>query len=141
MPHPKLLYTILILIAIISCKSKTNQMVNHQREGKWITTDTLDSVYVTKGKYHNGTETGTWNYFYNKRLVQKEKYHKNSCTTTFYYPNGKIMKKGNTKSDSNPDGDHWYYFGKWYFYDKTGKLDSIKDYKQENTTSEIKAPQ
>jgi antitoxin component YwqK of YwqJK toxin-antitoxin module len=141
MTHPKLLFTILVIITIISCKTKINQMVNHQREGMWITTDTLDSIYVTKGRYRKGAEIGTWKYFYNNRLVQKEKYCKSICKTTFYYPNGKIMKKGTTKMESNAEGDHWYYFGKWSFYDKNGKLDSIEDYKKENTTDQIKVPE
>jgi antitoxin component YwqK of YwqJK toxin-antitoxin module len=140
MTHYKPLFTIAITISIISCKPKLNQMVNHQREGKWITTDTLDSIYTTKGRYRKGTEIGTWKYFYNNRLVQKEKYHKSICKTTFYYPNGKIMKQGNTKSESNATETHWYYFGKWYFYDKSGKLDSISNYKKENTTDQIKVP-
>jgi antitoxin component YwqK of YwqJK toxin-antitoxin module len=137
----KLLFTLIVIIGILGCKSKLNQMVNKQREGKWITIDTLDSIYNTNGKYSKGKEIGTWKYFYNGRLVQKEKYHKSICNTTFYYPNGKIMKKGNTKSESNEKEDHWYYLGKWYFYDKTGKLDSTKTYKKEDTTNQIKVPQ
>jgi hypothetical protein len=48
MTYRKLLFTITIIISIISCKTKINQMVNHQREGKWITTDTLDSIKTYK---------------------------------------------------------------------------------------------
>lgn len=83
-------------------------------------------IYITKGKYHKGLETGTWKHFYNGKVVRKEKYRNGICKTVFYYTNGKIMKKGNTKMESTTNEDHWYYFGKWSFYDTNGKLDSIK---------------
>lgn len=128
----KLILIFAIISFCLSCKSKINQVVNQQREGKWITIDTLDSIYITKGKYKKGIEKGTWKYFYNNRLVKKEKYNKGICNTTFYHPNGKIAKKGNTKLESNSIEDHWYYTGKWAFYNPKGKLDSTKIYKKEN---------
>lgn len=54
----KLLFSVVIISCLLSCKSKTNQMVNHQREGKWITIDTLDEIYTIKGRYRNGNEVG-----------------------------------------------------------------------------------
>ncbi|WP_124019477.1 hypothetical protein [Flavobacterium laiguense] len=107
-------------------------MINHQREGRWVTMDTLDSIYITKGKYRKNAEIGTWKYLYNGRIVKKEKYRNRVCKTTFYHPNGKIMKQGYTKLDSDANEDHWYYFGKWSFYDSKEKLDSVKIYEKEN---------
>lgn len=129
----KFLFIAIIVFCVLGCKSKVNQIVNHKPEGKWITVDTLEFIYSTKGRYHNGQEVGKWKHFYNGKLVRKEKFNKNGiCKNVFYHSNGKIMKKGNVKLESNIDEDHWYYFGKWKFYDKEGKLDSIKIYKKEN---------
>lgn len=130
--YHKFLFTFILVMCILSCKSKINQTVDNQPEGKWITVDTLEFIYVSKGKYHKGMEVGSWKHFYNGKMVRKEKYRKGICKTIFYYPNGKIMKKGNTKIERTTKEDHWYYFGKWYFYDTNGKLDSIKTYKKEN---------
>jgi hypothetical protein len=128
---------IFVVIGIIGCASRINQVVNHQREGRWKTTDTLDFVYISKGKYHKGKEIGTWKYFYNGKIVRKEKYHDTICNMTFYHPNGKIMKQGKSKTESNSETSHWYYFGKWHFYNTKGKLDSIKEYQQEIATDSL----
>lgn len=133
----KISFTFIVVTCIIACKSKTNQIINHKKEGKWITIDTLDYIYITKGKYQKGNEIGTWRQYCNGKLVKKEKYHKSTSNIKFYHPNGKIMKKGHTKSDHNAIEDHWYYYGKWYFYNTKGKLDSIKTYKKEITTNNI----
>lgn len=130
----RFLFSVVIIISLVSCKSKTNQMVNHHREGKWITVDTLDEIYTIKGRYRKGNEVGTWKHYRKGKLVKKEKYHTNSSRLTFYYPNGKIMKKGHTQLDHNEKEDHWYYIGDWYFYNQNGALDSIKTYKKEGYT-------
>ena len=137
MIYRKYIYIIFVAIGIIGCKTRINQMVNNQREGRWKTTDTLDFVYISKGKYTKGREIGTWKYFYDGKLVRKEKYHDTICNMTFYHPNGKIMKKGKSKTESNSETIHWYYFGKWHFYNTKGKLDSIKEYQQEIATDSL----
>ena len=113
----KLLFSAIIVIGFVSCK--TNQMVNHQRVGKWITVDTLDEIYTIKGRYRKGNEVGTWKHSRKRILVKKEKYHLNTSRLTFYYPNGKIKKKGHTQLDHTEKEDHWYYIGDWYFYNQT----------------------
>ncbi len=137
MIYRKYIYIIFVAIGIIGCKTRINQMVNHQRECRWKTTDTLDFVYISKGKYSKGKEIGTWKYFYNGKLVRKEKYHYAICNMTFYHPNGKIMKQGKSKTESNSETSHWYYYGKWHFYNTKGKLDSIKEYQQEIATDSL----
>ena len=138
--YRKLLFISISITCFISCKSKTNQIVNHKREGKWITIDTLDYIYIAKGKFHKDNEIGTWRQYCNGKLVRKEKYHKETSSIKYYYPNGKIMKRGHTKSDHTSLEYHWYYYGKWYFYNASGKLDSIKTYKKENITDTLVTP-
>ncbi len=127
----KLLFSAVIVICLLSCKSKINQIVNHHREGKWITLDSLDEIYKTKGRYRKGNEVGTWKQYRKGKLVKKEKFNNDASRLTFYYPNGKIMKKGHTQTDRNDKNDHWYYLGDWYFYNSKGQLESIKTYKKE----------
>lgn len=124
----------IVAFVIGSCSSKLNQTKNNKRVGKWITTDTFASVYTTKGRYHNGTEKGKWKYFTGDTLVKIEKYRKDICKTTYYYPNGKIRKEGKTKFENDSIESHWYYIGKWSYYKDDGTLDSIATYKKENIT-------
>ena len=139
MNYLKFLFTIIAIISILGCKSKSNQMINHLREGRWITIDTLDVIYTIKGRYKKGIEIGAWRHFSNDRIVRKEKYSKNGiCKIIFYHPNGKIMKKGNTKMENTTNETHWYYFGKWRFYNTKGGLDSVSVYKKENFTDSLK---
>ena len=135
--YRKIIIVLITLIFILACKSNTNQIVNHKREGKWITYDTLDFIYTTIGKYKNGNEIGVWKQYYNKQLVKKERYHKKFSKIIYYHPNGKVMKKGYAKTDNNDLELHWYYFGKWYFYNISGKLDSIKTYQKENISTSL----
>ena len=126
-------YKIIILIVIISfssCKTQINQTKNNLQEGKWVTVDTLDFPYVSKGKYHKGKPKGTWVYIYNGKLDRKEKYKKTKCLTIFYHPNGKIMRKGYTEFDNNQGKTHWYYSGKWCYFDKNGLQTRTNIYKK-----------
>lgn len=127
----KNILTIFILINCLSCKPKINQTVNNLPEGKWITIDTLDYIYKTKGKYHKGSEIGIWKYYNNNKLIRKEKYKRNLCKTTFYFSNGKKQKQGLTKLVVEDSLNHWFYSGKWKFYNQNGKLDSVKNYTPE----------
>lgn len=128
----RLLYsTVILLISILfflGCKTKINQVKNNLPEGKWVMIDTLEYPYITKGKYHKGKEIGTWKYTYNGKLDRKEKYKNGQCFTKFYYPNGKLMKKGYTQFDDNEKEAHWFYTGDWDFFNDKGQLVSVKTF-------------
>ncbi|WP_394776344.1 hypothetical protein [Flavobacterium sp.] len=47
----------------------------------------------------------------------------------YYYENGKVQSKGNTKLEANSVETHWFYFGDWKFYSDKGKLIEIKNYR------------
>lgn len=123
---------LIMILGFSGCKSKINKLIDNKREGLWVTVDTFDYVYITKGRYKNDMEVGTWKHFNNGKLVRKEKYRNSLCKTKYFYPNGKLMKKGFTKVNVDNNEIHWFYFGKWSYYNENGKLDSIKDYKIDN---------
>jgi hypothetical protein len=104
-------YFLLIIFSLFTfgCKSKINQRKNGLREGKWITVDSLDYPYKVIGKYKKGNPKGTWKYIYNNKIDRIEKYKKNSiCYTEFYSSNGKILRKGYTKSRFEENVLHWF---------------------------------
>lgn len=112
-------------------------MINNKQEGLWITSDTLDYLYTIKGKYSKGLEKGTWRYFKNNKLDRKEKYKKDKCLIKFYHTNGKIMKIGYTKFDKNDKETHWYYNGKWKYYDENNILIRINVFEKGKITDSI----
>jgi antitoxin component YwqK of YwqJK toxin-antitoxin module len=134
----KYLFIIIIMVSILGCKSKINQLVNQQREGRWVTYDTLDYVYKTRGRYHNNEEIGTWKYYRKDILIRKDKYCKNICKTKFFHPNGRLQKKGCTKSETKKDSLHWFYFGKWKYYDLNRKLIKSAMYINGKTSDSLK---
>jgi antitoxin component YwqK of YwqJK toxin-antitoxin module len=119
---------IILIFSFLGCKTKINQVKNNLQEGKWVTIDTLDYPYITKGKYHKGVAVGSWKYIYKGKLDRKEKYKKNKCLTKFYYPSGKVKQQGYTRLENIDKKAHWFYFGKWYNYDEKGKLIKIDTY-------------
>jgi antitoxin component YwqK of YwqJK toxin-antitoxin module len=129
MNFTKFLKTILLLTVLLFTACKTNQTVKKEREGRWVYRDTINAIpYKSTGRYKNGIEQQTWRYYANEKRVKKEKYRKGICYTTTYFENGKTASTGKTKMTITDTETHWYYFGDWLFYDKNGKLISIKNY-------------
>ncbi|AWG21669.1 hypothetical protein FFWV33_09030 [Flavobacterium faecale] len=130
----------LIITGLSSCSSKINQYKNKKPEGKWVITDSLESVYTATGRYHKGNEKGKWRYFKDGNLIKTERYRGYNTKTVFYHPNGQVYKKGKTQYDSDAVESHWYYIGKWSYYKMNGQLDSTIVYKKENTSKLLKKP-
>ena len=79
----RLLFFALLLLLIYSCK--TNQTINHQREGKWVYKDTVNGILLkSKGRYKKSIEIKTWRYFENRKLVKKEQYNDSICNITTF---------------------------------------------------------
>ncbi|MDI9308629.1 MAG: hypothetical protein QM535_00325 [Limnohabitans sp.] len=129
--YPFILIAILGLLLILSCSEKINQRINKKKEGKWVQIDTIGTkTYKVVGFYKNNIETKTWRYYLDNKIEKKEKYKNNVCFVRYYYPDGKLMKKGQTKSELEDNLVHWYYFGKWYHYDSNKKLTRINVYEK-----------
>jgi len=125
----------LVLFVFTSCKTKEiNQYIKvenkwQKRHGKWKEEYSSDQGILTAvGKYKMGEKVGVWKTTFEDQLYQKDKIRKNVTKTKLYYPNGKIMEKGQSRLDISDVQRHWYYFGDWKFYDENGKLRYIKKY-------------
>ncbi len=133
---------ILIIFFFVSCVTKENQYLTvgktKQRHGKWIekTTD-HDGVMTQKGKYDKGEKIGVWKVLMNDKLYQKDVTKGDIIYTKIYYPNGKIMEKGQSKTIVNNEGRNWFYFGEWKYFDEKGRLVYIKTYKDGNKVDSI----
>ncbi|MET1055076.1 MAG: hypothetical protein ABWY16_07185 [Pedobacter sp.] len=126
-----------LTFALFGCS--INRYNNNVRVGKWITVYNLDKViYKRVEHYKRGRERGTCKVYANHVLESKEKYRKDTCYTTFYYPDGKISSTGRSTKKRELDGSlHWYYVGDWMYYDKNGKLELIRNYLNGMETKEI----
>ena len=91
-------------------------MLNKKRQGLWIETYAVDSAnHKSIGTYKNDDPIKKWRYFLNGKLIKKERYRKNYCSTKFFHENGKRRAKGITRLDQNGKEIHWYYSGTWNY--------------------------
>nr|WP_314499682.1 hypothetical protein [uncultured Chryseobacterium sp.] len=127
----------LVLTVLISCTTKPiNQYVKvenkwQKRHGKWKEEYSSDQGILTAvGKYKMGEKVGVWRTTFQDRPYQKDKIRKNVTKTELYYPNGKIMERGQSKLDISDAQRHWYYFGDWKYYDENGQLKYSKRYRE-----------
>src|SRR5882762_9121157 len=95
----KLLFFIIFLFVSISCFSqRTNRYKNKERQGKWIIySDSTNTHVDNTGRYKKGNPKGVWKSYENDLLIKKEIYRFKRISTTYYYPNGKVAKKGRSK--------------------------------------------
>lgn len=132
----KLLFFALLLLLIYSCK--TNQTINHHREGKWVYKDTVNGMlYKSKGRYKKSIEIKTWRYYENRKLVKKEQYKDSICNITSFDHKGGIIATGQSMMIEETDGTHWYIIGEWIFYNAKGQAIGVKKYQKGELISEI----
>ncbi|MES2760707.1 MAG: hypothetical protein V4677_00820, partial [Bacteroidota bacterium] len=94
------------------------------RKGKWIIfLDSARTIKSFEGRFRNGKPVGR-NYFYNNEgvLERLEINRFKKMKTTFYYPTGVVRMKGLARLENLPDKIHYYFYGKWQFYNDSGTL-------------------
>lgn len=119
------LILVLIFICDFSFSQKLNRIDKHgERTGKWITyNDSAKTKKSIEGKYKKGNPKGTF-YFYTMDgvLERREKKRFKVLKTTLYYPDKTIRFQGQARIDNEVTKIHYYFFGKWKYYDETGQL-------------------
>ena len=135
---------LLFFLILISCKSEVNKYQTIKKNvqlktGKWIEEDDdPEQKYVSVGKYKMGEKVGKWKVYLNGKIYQKDRFKDSLTHTKFYYPDGKILKKGVSKTIKDHKSIFWYFHGKWKFYDENGKVEYIKIYyRDSNKTDSI----
>ena len=127
---------LIVCIAFASCKTKINQYIKNennvnQRTGKWKEEYFSDEgTLVAIGRYKKNEKIGTWRTTFQNKLYQKDVIKKEITKTKVYFPNGKIMEKGQSRLDISESERHWYYFGDWKYFDEKGQLLYIKKYEK-----------
>lgn len=125
---------VLIVLILISCQpTKINQYVKvpgkQLRHGLWIEKENSEfGEVVEKGKYDHGEKIGTWKTTVGGKRFQKDVIKNGITKTKIYHPNGKLMKKGQSRTEISLNQRLWYKFGEWKYFDKTGKLIKTRDY-------------
>ncbi|AZI22923.1 hypothetical protein EIH07_07675 [Chryseobacterium taklimakanense] len=125
---------ILFMFFMICCTpKKVNQYVKingaQLRNGLWLESYDSDiGKLQAKGKYYKGEKVGIWKTSFQGKKYQKDVIKDGIIKTKIYHPNGKIMQKGQSRTDISSNERHWYYFGDWKYYDDKGKILFIRKY-------------
>lgn len=103
---------------------------NGQRKGLWITYwDEEKKTPMSVSRFQNGYETGVCKeYHQNGNLRLKFRYHRNRIRVKYYDKNRKLENKGWSVIEYNEVDIHYYWHGKWEYYDVNRKLIKIAYY-------------
>lgn len=101
-----------------------------KRTGWWISYwDDEEKVPMSVARYKAGREVGvSKEYLHNGNIRLKFRYHKNRMRVKYYYSDGKLEQKGWAIMEYNEKDTHFYWHGKWKFFDKNRKLTRIAYY-------------
>jgi hypothetical protein len=95
-----------------------------QRTGHWITySDSSKTKKLVDGYYRNGNPKGKF-YFYTMDgvLERREVSRFGILKTRLYYPDGTLRFKGQARIEDTKEKVHYYFYGKWKYYDEQGEL-------------------
>jgi len=97
---------------------------NGSREGLWIEYyDKENNIISSKIRYKNGYQTGKCTFYHpNGQRRLKWHYYNNRIRAKYYFENGRLDQKGWSKIDYSGQDTHYYWHGKWKFFDDHRKL-------------------
>jgi antitoxin component YwqK of YwqJK toxin-antitoxin module len=92
-----------------------------KRTGKWITYwDEEEKIPMSYATYKDGREHGVSKEYHNNgRLRLKFRYRKDRIRVKYYTRERKLEQKGWSRLEYNAEDTHYYWHGKWKFYDTT----------------------
>lgn len=119
-----------LLPAQLFKKSLNEYDENGKRKGHWCTYwDDDKRVPMSKARYKNGREVGvSKEYHINGTIRLKFRYHKNRLRVKYYDENRRLEQKGWAILEYNEADSHYYWQGKWKFYNANRKVDRISHY-------------
>jgi hypothetical protein len=121
-------FYIVLLLSFFS-KNLFSQKLNRlnkkgERTGRWIVyLDSAKTKKSTEGRYKNGNAKGRFYYYTMDGVLERRE---TNCfkrlKTVMYYPDGTVRFRGKARIENLPTKIHYYFYGKWKYYDQKGKL-------------------
>lgn len=110
-----------------------------ERTGKWLVY--LDSAKTKKsyeGRFRNGRSVGTFYYYTTDGILERKEINRfKKLKTTFYYPDGTRRQTGKARIKNEPDKIHYFFYGRWKYYDEKGKLLKYRYYSKGNLVKTV----
>lgn len=103
--------------------------------------DSDSTILNARGHYCYGIPCKTWRYYHqNGKRRMKVKYG-NRLKIKYYRESGRLEKKGYARLDLNEKDIHFFWHGRWKYYDDKRKLYRIAIYREGEETELIKGPE
>lgn len=128
-----LLFILLSSLATACASSHpTERLDRHgQRQGRYRTYyDNARTQLFTRGRYRHGQPVGRWRYYAPDGAWQRrERYRRHGFSDlTYYYPGGRVARRGRARVVVARSGPHFYWLGEWQYYSSASALDSVQSY-------------
>ena len=97
---------------------------NGKRTGLWVNYwDEEEKIPMTKNHFKDDRETGVCKEYHNNgKLRLKFRYHKDRIRVKYYNEKGRLEQKGWAIMDFAEKEIHYFWHGKWKYYDENRKL-------------------
>ena len=132
-------FSIFVILWFILAMPSSGQIFHQKRNafgedglktGKWITYwDDAKRIPMSKEHYEKGREVGVSKaYHQNGNLRLKFRYRGDRIRVKYFTIDRKLDQKGFAQIEFNKDDVHYYWHGKWKFYDEKRKLNRVSFY-------------
>lgn len=99
------------------------KLADYVRDGKYYEYWDKDSTKINaRGHFCAGTPCKTWKYFNSDGTRRMKVKYRDQLKIKYYSASGKLNKKGFAMLDINSQEVHFYWHGRWKYYDKRRKL-------------------
>jgi antitoxin component YwqK of YwqJK toxin-antitoxin module len=103
--------------------------------------DEDSTIINARGHYCHGLPCKTWRYYHqNGKRRMKVKYGK-KLKIKYFRDNGRLEKKGYARWDLNKADVHFYWHGRWKYFDDKRKLYRIAIYQYGEETELVQGPE
>jgi antitoxin component YwqK of YwqJK toxin-antitoxin module len=101
-----------------------------RRTGKWVSWwDEEEKVPMSRARFRDGREVGvSKEYHYNGKLRLKFRYARHRIRVKYYSQERKLEQKGWSVIEYNEADTHYYWHGKWKFYDARHRIQRVSYY-------------
>ena len=136
--HHFLTFLGLVFLFLACTHGKINRFKKGQQQGMWIVyKDSTHTQFLSRGRFNKGIQVGKW--IYNSPEGVKERvevYRGKKIKIKHFYENGKLAVKGKAKIIVDRKKLHFFYYGPWYYYLRSGELEKIGFFEKGNLIKE-----
>ncbi len=113
-----------------------------QKTGKYTEYSNSDTtIVVAKGHFCESLPCKTWKYYYDEGGMRMKIKYRDRLKIKYYTQSGQLDQKGYAMLDFNAADTHFYWHGRWKYYDERRKLYRIALYENGEEVEVVMGPE